>query len=107
MRISHGDLKATNLLWDAGRILLIDAADNGRGQFRILIEPDESAGPSGTWPAAHYLRQGVRANGWVLLNRVRLGYEVWRQFNGFPPTIAASEPWQPADKDSRDKKERK
>ena len=24
MRISHGDLKATNLLWDQGRIVLID-----------------------------------------------------------------------------------
>ena len=23
-RISHGDLKATNLLWDAGQVLLID-----------------------------------------------------------------------------------
>jgi hypothetical protein len=22
--------------------------------------------------------------GWVLLARVKLGYEVWRQFNGFP-----------------------
>ena len=24
LRISHGDLKATNLLWDQGRIVLID-----------------------------------------------------------------------------------
>jgi len=90
-----------------GRIILVDAADNGKGQFRVLVEPDPQAGEAGAWPSARYLRQGVRANGWVLLNRVRLGYELWRQFNGFPPTIAASEPWQPGDKDKGDKKERK
>lgn len=90
-----------------GRIILVDAADNGKGQFRVLVEPDPQAGAAGAWPSARYLRQGVRANGWVLLNRVRLGYELWRQFNGFPPTIAASEPWQPGDKDKGDKKERK
>jgi hypothetical protein len=33
------------------------------------------------------LRQGARAQGWVLLNRVSVGYELWRQFNGFPPTL--------------------
>ena len=26
------------------------------------------------------------------LDRVRLGYELWRQFNGFPPTVATTEP---------------
>ena len=31
------------------------------------------------------LRQGVRTNGWVLLGQVPLGYELWRQINGFPP----------------------
>jgi hypothetical protein len=29
----------------------------------------------------------VRAHGWILLNRVSLAYELWRQFNGFPPAI--------------------
>jgi hypothetical protein len=28
----------------------------------------------------------------VLLNQVRLGYEVWRQLNGFPPVVAPAEP---------------
>ena len=28
------------------------------------------------------------ANGWVLLDVVSLGYELWRQFNGFPPVLA-------------------
>jgi hypothetical protein len=39
------------------------------------------------WPGARWLRQGVRANGWVLLERVPLWYEVWRQLNGFPPAL--------------------
>jgi len=38
----------------------------------------------------------VRANGWVLLNIVPIGYELWRQFNGFPPVVAMDEPT-PAD----------
>ena len=44
------------------------------------------------WPGNRWLRQGVRANGWVLLQRVPLWYEVWRQLNGFPPVVADAEP---------------
>lgn len=68
-----------------GRVLLVDATDDGLGKFRVLVEPDPADDP---WPAAQYLRQGVRANGWVLLDVVSLGYELWRQFNGFPPVVA-------------------
>lgn len=67
----------------AGRVAFVDAHDNGSGQFRTLVVPGEGA----TWPAAIYLRQGVRTQGWVQLGRVRLGYELWRQFNGFPPSL--------------------
>lgn len=75
-----------------GRVALIDATDNGRGKFRVVVVPDGRE----PWPSARYLRQGVRTNGWVLLNRVRLGYELWRLFNGFPPTVAPSEPGAPS-----------
>ena len=34
------------------------------------------------------MRQGARANGFVLLDQVSLGYELWRQSNDFPPTVA-------------------
>jgi hypothetical protein len=30
-------------------------------------------------------------SGWILLDRVRLGYELWRQFNGFPPRLPVGE----------------
>jgi adhesin transport system membrane fusion protein len=68
-----------------GKVAFVDPADDGRGDFRILVVPDPDDGP---WPAASYLRQGVLAKGWVLLNRVSLGFEIWRQFNGFPPTTS-------------------
>ena len=66
-----------------GTVALIDATDDGSGRFRIVVRPD-NADP---WPTGLYLRQGVRVNGWVLLDQVKLGYELWRRFNGFPPTV--------------------
>ena len=69
-----------------GEVLVVDASDNGKGEFRALVQADP-ASPS--WPEQRYLRQGVRANGWILLDRVTLGFEIWRQFNGFPPTTTA------------------
>jgi len=72
-----------------GDVLLVDSTDNGQGMFRILVEADPSDDP---WPSERYLRQGALANGWVLLNQVPLYYELWRQFNGFPPVIAMDEP---------------
>ncbi len=71
-----------------GQVALIDATDDGTGRFRILVRPEGDEG----WPARLYLRQGVRVNGWVLLEQVKLGYELWRRFNGFPPTVAMKEP---------------
>ena len=67
-----------------GRVMLVDATDDGQGKFRILVQPDPK---DEAWPSNRYLRQGVRTNGWVLLNRVSLGFELWRQFNAFPPTV--------------------
>ena len=70
-----------------GSIASIDATDDGKGNFRVLIIPDEDA----SWPSDRYLRQGVQANGWVMLNQVPLGYEIWRQLNGFPATGASKD----------------
>lgn len=72
-----------------GRVAFVDAADDGQGDFRIVVLPDEEDEP---WPTGRYLRQGVRANGWVLLDQVSLGFELWRQLNGFPPAISPPPP---------------
>ncbi len=74
-----------------GVVAFVDATDNGRGDFRVFVvqDPDEPL-----WPSPRFLRQGVRANGWVLLETVPLGYELWRQFNGFPPALEHTERYQ-------------
>lgn len=67
-----------------GGVSVVDAAEAGRpGQFRVLVTP----APGAQWPEPPWLRQGVRAHGWVLLNEVPLGYELWRRFNDFPPEV--------------------
>ncbi len=66
-----------------GEVAAIDPTDDGIGKFRILVTPSSKE----EWPDDRYLRQGVRANGWVMLGTVSLGYEIWRQLNGFPPVI--------------------
>lgn len=69
-----------------GEVINVDAASgNSKNQFRLLVVPDTDSPP---WPSTKYLRQGTRANGWVLLDQVGLGYEAWRRLNGFPPTVA-------------------
>lgn len=67
-----------------GIVSVVDAHDDGMGRFRILVRPDPNDEP---WPDQPFLRQGGRAKGWVLLTRVSLGYELWRQLNGFPPAM--------------------
>ncbi|GHG62576.1 biotin/lipoyl-binding protein [Comamonas sp. JC664] len=79
-----------------GKVSLIDSTDDGKGKFRILVVPDENSDP---WPSGTYLRQGVRVNGWVFLNQVTVGFELWRRFNGFPPVVDSAEPTQAAKED--------
>jgi len=74
-----------------GRVRQIDPTDDGNGRFRILVEPEEMF-DGDRWPEGLYLRQGNQAVGWVFLNRVTLGYELWRQMNGFPPVVAPKPP---------------
>lgn len=68
-----------------GEVVFVDAADDGSGSFRIVVQ--EPAGTDEPWPDQRFLRQGIRAKGWVTLSTVPLAWEVWRQLNGFPPTV--------------------
>lgn len=74
-----------------GEVVLIDPTDDGTGRFRVLVAPRPDIVNDGIevvdWPGARWLRQGVQVNGWVLLQRVPLWYEIWRQLNGFPPAL--------------------
>lgn len=85
-----------------GKVRQIDPSDDGYGRFRILVEPERLLSEEDDWPDAVFLRQGNQAVGWVFLNRVTVGYELWRNFNGFPPVVAPKAP----DKE-KDKKEAK
>lgn len=65
-----------------GVVVAIDNFTNENGEYRLLVapDPDEIA-----WPAG--IRVGGGANGFALLQDVSIGYELWRQFNGFPPNF--------------------
>ncbi|GAB4464805.1 MAG: HlyD family efflux transporter periplasmic adaptor subunit [Armatimonadaceae bacterium] len=73
-----------------GEIFNIDPIDDGTGRIRIWVRPDEdsirNAGDQ-PWPKPEVLRPGTDVIGWVMLDMVPLGYELWRQFNGFPPSV--------------------
>jgi len=82
-----------------GHIKVVDASTVRVGQFRVLVTPDPN---EPAWPVPERLRQGLRAQGWILLDRVRLGWELWRRFNGFPQSIT-----KPQDAKDESKKEKK
>ncbi len=85
-----------------GRVFSVDPSVQQNGKFRVLIEPTEEE----PWPDMTYLRQGTRAYGWVLLDTVKIGYELWRQLNGFPPSIE-SNPYVTGSKVKDKKKDKK
>lgn len=68
----------------SGKVSFVDPTDNGTGSFRVMVVPDENY-PD--WPSARFLRQGISAKGWILLENVTIGYEIWRLLNGFPARI--------------------
>ncbi|TXI92203.1 MAG: HlyD family efflux transporter periplasmic adaptor subunit [Neisseriales bacterium] len=67
-----------------GIVKVVDYAASSNGMFRVLVEPDPAEQP---WPSRNFLRMGAQARGYIQLNRVLLGYEMWRQLNGFPIAI--------------------
>ena len=74
----------------AGEIAVIDALDDGSSNFRVIVRPDKTRIAKKLdqpWPPLKQLRPGAKVVGWVMLDEVSLGYELWRQFNAFPPTV--------------------
>ena len=70
----------------AGKVFSIDRISSSGGKYRVLVS---QATPVPTkdepWPAQ--LRQGSGIYGRIILRSVPLWYEIWRQLNGFPPSL--------------------
>lgn len=66
-----------------GRVAVVDRVTSKAGQFRVLVTPDPQDEP---WP--QQLRMGTGVYGWTMLREVRVWFEIWRQLNGFPPSVA-------------------
>lgn len=64
-----------------GRVISVDPVVASNDRFRALVAEI----PGEPWPNERFLRLGGKVRGWVLLGSVRLGYELWRQLNNFPP----------------------
>jgi len=65
-----------------GEIAVVDFVNSPDGQYRILITPDPD---DEAWPAE--LRVGSGVLGWAMLDEVPIWFEIWRQLNGFPPSL--------------------
>ena len=65
-----------------GIVEFIEPVADINGQFNVWIKEDKTEDP---WPNNNYIRIGSRVKGWILLEEVKLGYEMWRQLNNFPP----------------------
>lgn len=65
-----------------GKVEVIDYVNSKPGEFRVLVIPDNS---EQKWPKQ--LRVGSGIKGWVMLDDVPVWYELWRQLNGFPPSL--------------------
>ena len=76
-----------------GRVAVVDRVSSRNGQFRVLVTPDTTGGDQ-PWP--QQIRIGSGVYGWAMLREVRVWFEVWRQLNGFPPTVAATADAAPA-----------
>lgn len=70
----------------SGVVTVVDQTATPEGLFRVIVVPEKGE----KWPESRFIRQGTRVNGWILLNNVALGYELWRQFNGFPPSLESA-----------------
>jgi multidrug resistance efflux pump len=63
-----------------GIVQAVDRVNSSNGLFRVLVVPDPN---DEGWP--DLVRAGGGIYGWAMLKNVQVWYELWRQFNGFPP----------------------
>lgn len=82
-----------------GVVSVIDYVNSKDGKYRVLIAEDPK---DKAWPAE--LRIGSGVLGWAMLDEVRVWFEVWRQLNGFPPSLREKPNDIPTLQDKKDKK---
>jgi multidrug efflux pump subunit AcrA (membrane-fusion protein) len=64
-----------------GRVRGLDPTASPTGLFRVLVEPMPGTPP---WPDQRFARLGAKVRGWIQMETVSVGYELWRQLNDFP-----------------------
>ncbi|PZN92563.1 MAG: RND transporter [Alphaproteobacteria bacterium] len=64
-----------------GRVVALDVAASPNGLFRILVEQAPDRPP---WPGEPAVRLGAKVRGWVLMDTVKVWFELWRVLNDFP-----------------------
>lgn len=75
----------------AAEVVAIDPSADATGRFRVLlVEAPDPVNPGSRWPDEQFVRFGATARGWILLETVSVGYELWRQLNNFPPSIPSA-----------------
>jgi multidrug efflux pump subunit AcrA (membrane-fusion protein) len=83
----------------SGDVVFVEPSARPDGTFRVLLR--EPAGVQDcfhgqdldftrntvncAWPPESYIRLGANVRGWILLDTVPLGFELWRLLNNFPP----------------------
>jgi multidrug efflux pump subunit AcrA (membrane-fusion protein) len=77
-----------------GVVYSVDAAPAPSGLYRVLVLP---AADRDDWPPAPTIRLGAKTRGWVMMETVTIGYEIWRQLNDFPLEFK-----RPIDREQRD-----
>ncbi|WP_373487252.1 efflux RND transporter periplasmic adaptor subunit [Blastomonas sp.] len=64
-----------------GQVQSIDLAASPNGLFRVLVRETKGKAP---WPGEPYVRLGANVRGWITMETVTVGFELWRQLNDFP-----------------------
>lgn len=64
-----------------GRVFALDVNASSNGLFRVLVEQAPDRAP---WPQEPYVRLGAKVRGWIMMDTVSVGFELWRLLNDFP-----------------------
>ncbi len=64
-----------------GTVYATDDAASPNGLYRVLIVQAEDRPP---WPGEPAVRLGAQVRGWIQMETVTVGFELWRQLNRFP-----------------------